>query len=183
MKSNLLITALLVGIIGVLMILVGCTSADIKLPKTYGIYIVSSGKMIDLGSGPPLSKRYKSTGLRGKQGINTLSGINVQDKNLYFIVYYKEIDPTMFKLAKLKYIKNNDIWIKETLVPIKVEPINGKDGMYRLTPDSLSKGTFALYAPSDFEGVLACLQLFDGSIFPNSVWGLIAFCDFAVNHK
>jgi len=157
--------------------------SKIQFPKVYGVYLVSNGKILDLSGGLSLKGRFKGigSGSSRKVGIKTLSGIAVSDKKSHFILYYKNVMPSKFQLAKLKFVKDLNMWIKESVVPTKIAPIEGKNDMYRLIPaESLPRGVFALYAPADFSGVLEILGMLEEAIVPNSVYGFLAFCDFAL---
>ncbi len=163
-----------------------------QTPEFYGIYLVSKSKLIELKDAKE-ERRLKTVGnmLIAKNGIKTLSGIDIVDKNVHFIVYLPNLAIGSIRLAKLNYISSlilgrkgdflnpqkeyeAKMWVKDSLIKLRFAPVGGKQDMYRAVPvANLTDGVYALTVGGILSG--------QGGIIGAISGGSIA--DFSVNFK
>jgi len=144
----------------------GCTPSakKIPIPEFYGMYLLSKGNLIKLKEAYE-EKRVKT--FDGSPGIATISGIDITDKKLSFIIYQRDLSIERIKLYKLKYVYDIDteidkfliwerfnevnLWMADSKIELKIAPIEGKPDMCRLIIDTpFSDGVYVLVTSKGF---------------------------------
>ncbi len=90
----------------------GANEAEIKLPNFLGIYIVSKGKLIELKKSSKTALYEKSgVAVEGSEMLDRLSGINLSDGNVEFIIYHQSVAQlTELYVKKIARIRNREIY-------------------------------------------------------------------------
>lgn len=147
----------------------------IPVPEFYGVYVVADGKLLEL---KPSDVSFGS----GQVGLKEISKVEVMDNKAYIIVYKKGVEPTRWGLAKLRFVSSDVVgvaplpgwkeekkavslnaWVLERAIELKVAPIENKQDMYRLVPNSpLAPGVYAL--PSGLFGKLSLTDPFGAQL-------------------
>lgn len=130
---------------------------------------------IGLRPGGPRSRNPGSA----MDGFAGEPSLNIKSQTPIFIVYQQNVNPNDFHLAELVYVSTKqagqfnyfgtnpmffrnvygvnesdiiriDLWRPKSEIPLRIEPVEGKSGMFMLTPNSsLKPGRYTLYFRDD----------------------------------
>jgi hypothetical protein len=134
-----------------LVLTVGLSCSSDPLPDHYGVFLVSKGRIVELGAIPNKEfydrwngRLYDKVFNESKEYIPTIADTS----EYYFIQYAGELDPIIFPTAKISENEcefNYDVHQNDGLIGLFVTPVEGKTGMYRLKPRvQLKPGVYLL---------------------------------------